>query len=190
MITRKDGAVFDAYQESVLDRIEARNPEIPLLATRGHSTPQEQLHIIGAYSQGFQFPEFNPQDVYATCTVELFGLAVHGYCWLRTWGECLRRGFIINPPLQARAPFDYIRDGVNKKGQLIHASPHIVDPDLDPSIRSCPIDFSQMVGSNPNIDLVERIMMDAKESGIPIKNVTVEHGNGCVHIDLEKRVKS
>jgi len=184
MITRKENAVFDDYQLSILSRIEAMFPAVSLIATSGHRTPLEQLHVIGAYSQGFQYPEFTPQDVFATTTFELDGQAVHGFRWLRTWGECLHRGIIVNPPLVVVAPFDYFREGVNKKGQLIQASNHIIDADLDPRVKACPIDFSQMCGPRPDIHRVAEIMEQAKLSGIPIKNITIEHGNGCVHIDL------
>lgn len=188
MIRRKDGSRFDPYQLSVLSRIEAIDPDASLIATRGHSTPAEQLHIIGAYSQGFQYPEFDAQDVHGMCDVELDGKTVRVFKWYRTWGECLHRGFIINPPLAAIVPFDYIRGAVNKKGQLIQASAHCIELDADPSVKPCPIDFSQMIGPHADIERVAAIMEQAKLSGVPIRNITVEHGNGCVHVDLEKQV--
>ena len=162
---------------------------ITLIATRGHSTPLEQLHIIGAYSQGFHYPEFNSHDVHAMTDVELDGKVTHEYCWLRTWGECLHRGLIINPPLAAVVPFDYKRNGVNKKGLLIPASNHIVPLDIDPLVKTCPIDFSQMIGPHADIVQVAAIMQKAQEAGVPILSITIEHGNGCVHIVLKKQGK-
>jgi hypothetical protein len=86
-------------------------------------------------------------------------------------------------------PFDYVQNGVNKKGLLISASNHIVKLDLDPRVKTCPIDFSQMVGPNADIAQVATIMSKAQESGIPILHITIEHGNGCVHISLKKQEK-
>ena len=187
MIYRKENAKFDPYQDEVLSAIEALFPEVSLIATRGHSTPLEQLHIIGSYAQAFRYPEFDPQDVYKMVDVEIDGEVKHVYAWLRTWGECLHRGLLINPPLAAIVPFDYVRKGVNKKGRLIKASDHIVELDLDPRVKTCPIDFSQRIGPHADIDRVAAIMRKAQESGVPILSITVEHGNGCVHNTLKKK---
>jgi hypothetical protein len=158
----KKSAVLDDYQKSVLSQIDDMFPGIGLLVSRGHSTPLEQLYLIGYYSQGFHYPEFTPQDVYKMVDVEYEGKSVNAYAWWRTWGESLHRGIIINPPLPAMAPYDYFKNGV----------------------IPCPIDFSQKINGSPDIERVNSCMIAAKASGVPISYVTIEHGNGCVHIGL------
>lgn len=46
------------------------------------------------------------------------------YAWQLGWSALLNVGFIVNPPVAAICLMDYISNGVNKKGQLINASPH------------------------------------------------------------------
>jgi len=184
MVTKKEGAVFDPYQESVISMIEDMFPNIGLTATRGHSTPIEQLHIIGGYTQGFHYPEFDAQDVHGESDVEYEGQMIRKPKWWRTWGEGLHRNIIANPPLAAIVPYDYFKDGVNQKGMLKHASDHIKPVVLDFTKDTCPIDWSQKIDGEPDIERVATCMKQAKISGVPIANIKVEHGNGCVHIDL------
>ena len=185
---RKPDAVIDEYQESVLSMIDAMFPNMGLLVSRGHSTPLEQLGIIDHYSSGFQYPEFNPADVHEMAEVDYEGKSVSNYAWWRTWGECLHRGIIVNPPLAAMVPYDYFKGEVNQKGMLKHASNHEIAADADPSKTPCPIDFSQKINGLPDILKVYRCMEQAKAAGIPIEDIVIEHGNGCVHIDLKKKV--
>lgn len=196
-IARKPEAKFDPYQESVLSMIDDMFPTLGLLASRGHCTPQEQLHIIGAYSQGFQYPEFEPQDPHKTAEVEYEGKHIIKPAWWRTWGECLHRGIVVNPPFAEVVPFDYFKNGVNQKGVMKHASNHEVLIEADPAKTPCPIDFSQRMSDRPKVEPVEKwkpniervaaCMEQAKASGVPIENITIEHGNGCVHLDLKKK---
>lgn len=187
MIIRKEDAVFDGYQEKVFGMLEDMFPNINLTATSGHRAPLDQLHLIGAFAtqHHITYPEFDPQDATGRVLVDDNGVITDRYKWQRTWSECLRQGIVINPPIAERAMYDYISaDGTNKKGMLIPTSTHIVP--TFPGLY--PMDFSQKIDGLAQIDRVAQIMQQAQASGIPIRKITIEHGNGCVHIEINSPV--
>lgn len=187
-VSRKPDAVFDDYQESVLSMINDMYPNINLKATSGHRTASDQLSTIASYALSFAYPEFNKYDVIGKCVVDIEGKTEEHYTWYRTWGECLRKGIIVNPPIASIVPYNYISNGINKKGQVIPASNHIKPLNIDPSKETCPIDWSAKIDDKPDIERVNECMEQAKASGVPIKSIVVEHGNGCVHINLSLRL--
>ena len=192
---------LDYWQNAGLDSIEPYTEGYVVTVTRGHSLPIEQLNTIHKYAIAnfdlAQFPEYEKGNLTDRTTLE-DGTEV--YLWQRVWSELLRifsatngkKGAKINPPLAAVCLFDYIVNNVNKKGQIISPSPHIGDVNESPKVKPRPIDFSQKIVNEStgektaNIDLVASFMNEAKTNEVPIRNVTVEYANGCVHIDLMK----
>ena len=193
MITRKEDAVFDSYQEKILDAIEFFTTGYTITATRGHSSPLEQLRIVEFYARydGVLLKPFVHDNLYDMAEVD--GKRV--YLWQPTWSMLLHlysktngeKGKLINPPLAAECLDDYWRGGVNKKGMLINPSPHISGG----RSGEWPIDFSGKIklsdGSEMvSLDIVADICHQAQLSGVAISNITKEIANNCVHIDLAK----
>jgi len=183
MIHKREGAKFDGNQIEVMARIEPFTTGLNIEATRGHSTPQEQLETIEKYARQNKclFPEFMPSaPVDIKKNIPGVGLVFH---WQRIWSKLLSIGIVVNPPEPAICLEDYTRpSGEQMKGKIIEASTHI----FGENNGMYPIDFSQKVNGIPNIGLVERIMVKAKAAGAGISFVKVEVNNGCVHIGTEK----
>jgi len=183
MITKKEGAVFDGNQIEVLARIEQFTTGLELTATRGHSTPQEQLATLEKYARANKVlhQEFMPgAPVDVKTNVPGVGLVYH---WQRTISRLLHIGVVVNGPARFICLEDYTRPtGEQMKGKIIEASAHITGE----SNGLYPIDFSQKVNGTPNITLVESIMIKAKAAGAGIRFIKVEVKNGCVHIGTEK----
>lgn len=194
MIIRKQGATFDEKQEKFLTDLEFFSVGYTITATRGHSSPLEQLRIIEYYAKqdGVLFKSFVRDDLYSTTVVE--GKTV--FLWQSTWSALLglfhtskgRKGKKINPPLAAECLDDYVGSaGVNMKGKIIYPSPHIAGG----KSGMWPIDFSGRVIPTGGIelislDIVADVIHEAQLSGLPIKNITIEQGNNCVHVDLKE----
>ena len=201
MIVKKNDSVqLDPYQQWIINTwIDPLLPDLIGVVTRAHVDPQGQLDVIAMYADrlGVRYPEFSDHDVHNMCDVEINGVIEHTYGWRRTWGALLNRGIIINPPLASIVPFDYVRDGVNKKGTLILGSPHIKPLNEDPKVKPCPMDFSAKFYELKDtkrervilldIKHTEALLHQAKLNGAPIRNIVVEHNNGCVHVDMEKQ---
>lgn len=208
-IVKKNNSVqLDPYQKWIIETwIDPLLPNLIGVVTRGHVDPQGQLDVIAMYADRLgirTYPEFSRDDVYGMCDVDINGTQVHTYGWVRTWGEELHRGIIINPPLAAVVPYNYVnKDGVNKKGQLMQASAHIKRMPTEEEIKEkkfppCPMDFSAKFFNLKDVKRERVILQDikhteallhqAKLNGAPIRNIVVEHNNGCVHVDLEKQV--
>jgi hypothetical protein len=194
MIIRREGATFDEKQEKVLKDIEFFSVGYTLTATRGHSSPLEQLRIIEYYAKqdGVLLKPFVRDDLYSKAVVA--GNEV--FLWQPTWSALLhlfhmskgRKGKKINPPLAAECLDDYVGSaGVNMKGKIIYPSPHIAGG----KSGMWPIDFSGRVTPTGGVelnslDIVADVIHEAQLSGVPIKNITIEQGNNCVHVDLKE----
>jgi hypothetical protein len=94
------------------------------LVTSGLRNPDDQLSIIRGYlvSKGLKekYSEAFTRNVDEKVSTP-FGII---YGWQLGWSKLLNIGIIINPPIEAKCLLDYMRDGINKKGTLIHGSPH------------------------------------------------------------------
>lgn len=141
---------------------------VVLKITSGVRTPGDQLMIIAKYAlvKGIIFPEFEAGDVNSKVIIE--GKLL--YKWQRTWSQLLNIGIIINPPLAAEVLFDYIKNGKNKKGQIIQPSPHFTGRAFD-------------IGGSSGINKVIPILIEAVKQGI-IKDYLVERANNCLHVNL------
>lgn len=196
MITRKEDAAFDSWQERILALIEPFSDGYTIKATRGHSSPMEQLRIIEFYAKrdGVLLKPFEHDNLYGRVFDRNENQEI--YLWQPAWSALLnlyhitkgKKGKKINPPLAAICLRDYANSaGVNQRGKIIQPSPHIAGG----KSGAWPIDFSgKILNSFGNelisLDIVADIMHEAQLSKVPITNITVEIGNNCVHIDLAK----
>ena len=161
---------------TIIETLEAIDPfthGVILDVTSGLRTPEQQLSIIGKYAvfHSAYYAEYEPGNVYDRVLVPELGRKV--YRWQRVWSKLLNLGIIINPPLAAEALDGYIRDGVNKIGQLIQGSPHYSGQAFD-------------LSGGPRGALlrsVENVLFLAKHGGAPIRRFLVERQNNAIHVD-------
>jgi len=95
------------------------------------------------------------------------------YSWQRTWSKLLSVGILINPPMPAEVLFDYIRYGVNKKGETIQPSSHFYGKAFDIGGGTNLI--------NDEVEIVSEAISD--DSGLGIKNIVIERENNCLHVN-------
>lgn len=137
------------------------NPETVTSAVR---TSEDQLRIIRKYLRAKGLDNKYPEAM--TARVEDKTEDQSQFVWQKGWSALLNAGVIINPPLPAVALMDYIRDGVNKKGQLIGMSPHT---------RGTAIDLSGL----DSLKIVQALKLKGK-----IRGYLVEREQNCLHVDL------
>ena len=100
--------------------------------------------------------------------------------WQLVWSRLLSADIIVNPPIEAKVLTDYMRNGINKKGQLIPPSVHM---------SGTAFDLSGLVlkaGSKVEaVDFVFQIALKAAKQNVGIRVTSssplIEHGNNCVH---------
>jgi hypothetical protein len=124
--------------------------------------PEDSLRIIRQYLKRRGLDTKYPEAM--TCDID----AKDGdqYVWQMAWSHLLSLNVIINPPLPAKCLMDYVRNGINKKGQVIGQSPHIKGKAFD-------------IGGLDSITIVKRLVEDGM-----IRGYLVERENNCIHIDI------
>lgn len=142
--------------------------------TSGERTSQDQLDIIRMYAKRFEidkeFPEINSCQV--NDTIDMGTQKI--FTWQRAWSRLLNKNVIVNPPRPAKCLFDYIRSGINKKGQEIGYSPHFYGKAFD---------IGGGIDHDPSNEL-EVIKKAIAEKKIPgLKGYLLERNNNCLHVD-------
>lgn len=142
--------------------------------TSGERTSGDQLTIIRNYSASFgvdkEFPEIKTCGVLDKID---FGDGKKIFTWQRAWSRLLNKGVIVNPPLDAACLFDYIRDGVNKKGQIIGKSPHYFGKAFD---------IGGGLDHDPTNEL--EVIKKALADKLPgLKGYLLERKQNCLHVD-------
>jgi hypothetical protein len=139
--------------------------------TSGERTSVDQLNTIRKYCDRYgvdkEFPEVK------TCGVN--DKIDKYYVWQKAWSRLLEKGVIINPPMPASCLFDYIRNGVNKKGQIINHSPHYYG-------RAFDIGGGLDHDISNELPIVEKAF---KERLRGMRGYLPERMNNCLHIDCE-----
>jgi hypothetical protein len=99
------------------------------------------------------------------------------FWWQRTWSKLLGENYIVNPAYDAVCLENSIRpDGTNRKGTVIHQSPHT---------RGTAVDYTTSSIGNNSINDVHAVLIDAaKDPLCKIKALTFELQNHCVHSDI------
>lgn len=139
--------------------------------TSGLRTPEEQVNLIKKFAAQHNvgsFKELTKADVDSKGMVDLRYL----YFWQRAWSWLLHIGVIVNPPRDAECLFDYWSGGINKRGQIIHASPHFLGKSFDTG-GGTDHDPSNEFG----------ILQEAKMNGVGIVTLKLERANNAVHAD-------
>lgn len=165
------GVLMTSTIEPVIVALDKYFKEAKLIAnvTSGERTSGDQLRIIRNYCAQFkidvEFPEIK------TCGVldKIDGL----FAWQKAWSRLLNKGIIVNPPLKAECLFDYFRDGVNKKGQVINQSPHYYGKAFD---------IGGGIDHDPTNEL--EVIKKALADKLPgLKGYLLERKQNCLHVD-------
>lgn len=172
----KEGVRLNPDLDAAVVELEKDFAEAGLVAwvTSGERTSEDQLDTIRSYAKRNgvekEFPEI------LTCGVDDkidFGHEKI-YTWQRAWSRLLNIGVIINPPKPSKALFDYIRDGVNKKGQTINYSPHYYG-------RA--VDIGGGTDRSPSNE-AEVVKKAIARRAPGIKGIVLEPKNNCCHVDI------
>ena len=140
--------------------------------TSGERTSGDQLRIIRNYAIKYgvdkEFPEILTCDVLDK--IDFGDKKI--FTWQRAWSRLLNTDIIVNPPVPAVCLFDYIRNGVNKKGQQIGASPHYYGKAFD-------------IGGGFDHDPTNELEVIKKAMGKVkgLKGYLLERKQNCLHID-------
>lgn len=167
------GVLMTSWIEPVIVSLDRYFKEANLTAyvTSGERTSGDQLRIIRNYCAQFkidvEFPEIK------TCGV-LDREPDNTFKWQKAWSRLLNKGIIVNPPLKAECLFDYFRDGVNKKGQIINQSPHYYGKAFD---------IGGGLDHDPTNEL--EVIKKALADKLPgLKGYLLERKQNCLHVDV------
>lgn len=172
----KEGVRLNPKLDEAIAELEKDFAEEGLEAwvTSGERTSEDQLDTIQKYAKRNgvekEFPEI------LTCGVNDkidFGTQKI-FTWQRAWSRLLNIGVIVNPPLPAKCLFDYMRDGVNKKGTIIGYSPHYYGKAID-------------IGGGSDkspVNEAEVVKKAIARRAPGIKGLLLEPKNNCCHVDL------
>jgi hypothetical protein len=154
--------VLNEKLDNILYEIDCDFRDAPETVTSALRTPEDQLRIIRKYLRAKGLDDNYPDAM--TCGVH--DKEGDQYVWQKAWSHLLNVGVIINPPQPAVALMDYIRSGVNKKGQLIGMSPHT---------RGTAFDLSGL----DSLSIVQSLKLKGK-----IRSYLLERENNCIHVDI------
>lgn len=147
---------------SVLCAIDKYWPPNSERVTSGVRDPEDSLRIIKQYLRSKGLSKLYPYAM----TGAIDQKDGRHYVWQEAWSHLLSIGVIINPPLPAECLKDYIRNGKNKKGQIIGQSPHIKGTAFD-------------LSGTDSETIVKRLVEDGM-----IRGYLLERENNCIHIDI------
>jgi hypothetical protein len=152
---------------------------IKALVTSGLRNPEDQLEIIRSYLVNKGLKDSHPEcfghkvdEKFVVAGKEQYGLL---YSWQTGWSKLLSIGVIVNPPLAAHCIYDYMRNGVNKKGLVINGSPHFKGTAFD------------IGGGADGIATELKPIQKALEDKLPgLINILPERENNAIHCDCIK----
>jgi len=136
--------------------------------TSGLRSSEDQLRVIRSYLKKKELDIKYPEAM--SCGLN----EKHPdgtYVWQLGWSALLNSGLIINPPLKAQVLMNYIRNGINKKGQVINQTPHSTGTALD-------------IGGGANGIHDELAVLTKAHKDLKFKQLLAEHDNNCVHIGI------
>lgn len=164
-----ESVVLNERLNSVLCAIDKYWPPAGEKVTSGVRTPEDSLRIIRAYLKSKDLARIYPDAM--ICKIDA-KLPNGQYVWQMAWSHLLNKGVIINPPFPAACLMDYVRGGVNKKGQVIWQSPHIPRKDN-------PLKGAFDISGTDSLTIVKRLVEDKM-----IRGYLLERENNCIHIDI------
>lgn len=141
--------------------------------------PEDQLRIIQAYAKQYGVDKEFPEVINCEVNSKLLVNIQEVYKWQRAWSRLLNKGVIINPPIAAECLFDYYKNGVNKKGEIIQPSTHFYGTAMD---------IGGMGGEdktpNDELEIISGAM--ARDQNLGITSFLLERQNNCLHCNVKK----
>jgi len=166
----KEGVTLTPVIEPIIIKLDKYFEQAGLKAyvTSGLRSPEDQLQVIRKYLIKNGLDKTYP----GTMNCKLNDKDEQGnYLWQYGWSALLNDGLIINPPLKAKVLMNYIKNGVNKKGQYINQTPHSTGTALD-------------IGGGANAIMDEYAVLLLANKDLKFKQLLPEHNNNCVHIGV------
>lgn len=180
-LTFKSGVIRTEHTDPVIARLEpyfmARNHHA--LVTSVFRDPDAQLREIKELARKFGVDMIHPEITHCVPAERMLWNGKTVYQWQPAWSKLLSIEVIVSPPLDAEALFDYWKNGINKKGQMIMASLHQLGTEFDIGGRG-----GQNKTVTDEIDIVKWAMRD--DSKIGIRAITIERKNNCLHCSCFK----
>lgn len=173
-LTVRDNVVLTPIIEPVIIALDPyfEKHKLKAFVTSGLRDENDQLRVIRSYLVKKGLDSKYPEAM--TCKVT--DKNPDGtYVWQMGWSALLNVGVIINPAFRAVCLMNYIRNGVNKKGQWIGQTPHA-------SGRA----FNVGGGSNGIMDELAVLNEALKEKKIAgLKSFLAERENNALHVDCK-----
>lgn len=169
-----DNVVLTPVIEPVIIALDAyfEKHKLKAMVTSGLRDHNAQLKVVRSYLVKKGLDRLYPAAM--TCKAE-DKLPNGEYMWQMAWSNLLNVGVIINPPFKATCLMNYIRNGVNKKGQSIGQTPHAKGTA-----------FNVGGGSNGIMDELAVLNDALKEKKIPgLKSFLAERENNALHVDCK-----
>lgn len=134
-------------------------------------TPEHQLEIIEDFAKdkGLLLKEEK-----LNFTDKVFYLGREVLKWQLIWSQVYSKGIIVNPPQDAEIICDCFVHGENIKGVVINASEHFKGTAFDIGGR--------MQDGTKNPELKYSLVVKAKNDGVKIRKLVLEHQNDAVHV--------
>ncbi len=171
----KEGVVLTPIIEPVIVALDKYFEEAKLKAyvTSGLRDADAQLRVIRSYLIRKGLDTKYP----AAMTCKVTDKLPNGeYTWQMAWSNLLNLNVIINPPVPAKVLMNYVRNGKNKIGSLIGATPH-----------SSGTAFNVGGGNNGIGDELAVLAKAVADKKIPgIKSFLAERENNALHVDCKK----
>lgn len=169
----KEGVILTKHIDPVIFALDKYFADANLKAyvTSGLRDAHRQLRVIRQYLTQKKLDSLYPDAM--TCQPADIKPGTNEYVWQRAWSHLLSTGLVINPPLRAICLVDYLRRGVNMKGQYINQTPHAKGTAFD-------------IGGGANTVSDESIVLKAAFGKVKgLKNYLVERENNAIHVDCE-----
>jgi len=168
----KEGVVLTPIIEPVIAALDAyfERHKLKAFVTSGLRDADDQLRVVRSYLTRKGLNQKYPEAM--LCNVGDKN-ADGTYVWQMAWSNLLNVGVIINPPFRAVCLMNYVRNGVNKKGQWIGQTPH-----------ASGTAFNVGGGNNGIMDELAVLNEALKEKKIPgLKSFLAERENNALHCD-------
>ncbi len=148
--------------------------------TRIVATPEDQLKLIKDFLIREKLAQKYPAAMKSKPEDKISNKLPSPYVWQKAWSNLLHIGILINPPLKAEVLMNYIRDGKNKRGEIINPSYHETGLAFD------------IGGQYKGVEIINKVAeiidnVKNKHHEIGIRDFVIEHKNNCVHVDVEAK---
>jgi len=173
-LTVRPGVMLNEITDPVIAALDEAFKDLPSEVSSGHRPPEHQLQVIKDLAK--QHNVGNEVMGFYNCayTDKAFFAGRLLYTWQVAWSRLLEKGVRANPPLPADVLFDYIRNGINKRGETIGPSEHEALPETGRAAFDI---------STPNQQQQRAAIIQNNIGKTPgLRAYTIEGEQACVHV--------